>query len=50
MLTVYDALMMSPERRGTLVEVFLNPDEYQAFFAEQSMKEALYDMMIIWLQ
>lgn len=43
MLTVYDALMMSPERRGTLVEVFLNPEEYQAFFAEQSMKEALYD-------
>lgn len=43
MLTVYDALMMSPERRGTLVEVFLNPEEYQAFLAEQSMKEALYD-------
>jgi len=35
--------MMSPERRGTLVEVFLNPEEYQAFLAELSMKEALYD-------
>lgn len=25
------------------MEVFLNPEEYQAFLAEQSMKEALYD-------
>lgn len=34
LLTVYDALMMSPELRGTLVEAFLNPE----VFAEQLIR------------
>jgi hypothetical protein len=42
LLTVYDALMLSPEMRNTLVQALLNPEDYQAFFAEETMKEALY--------
>lgn len=33
---------MSHELRDTLVDALQNPEQYQAFFAEQHMKEALY--------
>lgn len=42
LLSVFDALMMSHELRDTLVDALKNPEQYQAFFAEQHMKEALY--------
>ena len=42
LLTVYDVLMLSSEMRNTLVQALLNPEDYQAFFAEETMKETLY--------
>jgi hypothetical protein len=42
LLTVYDALMLSPNMRDILVQALLNPEDYQAFFAEEAMKETLY--------
>ena len=41
-LSVFDALMMSQELRDTLIHVLQNPEEYQAYFAEAHMTEALY--------
>ena len=40
-LSVFDALMMSQELRDTLIHVLQNPAEYQAYFAEAHMTEAL---------
>lgn len=33
---------MSKDLRETLIKALQNPEQYEAFFAEQSMKEALY--------
>ncbi|KAJ0978344.1 hypothetical protein J5N97_013818 [Dioscorea zingiberensis] len=42
LLSMYDALMMSAEVRDSLIHALQNPEEYQAYFAEINMKEALY--------
>ena len=41
-LSVFNVLMMSQELRDTLIHVLQNPEEYQAYFAEAHMTEALY--------
>ncbi|XP_020080518.1 uncharacterized protein LOC109704178 [Ananas comosus] len=42
LLSVYDALMMSKELREVLIYALQNPEPFHAYFAETSMKEALY--------
>ena len=41
-LSVINVLMISQELRDTLIHVLQNPEEYQAYFAEAHMTEALY--------
>ncbi|KAL0919348.1 hypothetical protein M5K25_011436 [Dendrobium thyrsiflorum] len=40
LLSVYDALMISPDLRETLAKALLEPESYQAFFATESVKDA----------
>ncbi|KAJ0962211.1 hypothetical protein J5N97_030039 [Dioscorea zingiberensis] len=42
LLSMYDALMMSTEVRESLIHALQNPEEYQGYFTEINMKEALY--------
>lgn len=39
--SVYDALMLSPEMRQTLIKALLEPEVFQAYFAEEKWKECL---------
>ncbi|XP_039130916.1 LOW QUALITY PROTEIN: uncharacterized protein LOC120267326 [Dioscorea cayenensis subsp. rotundata] len=42
LLSMNDALMMSTEVRESLIHALQNPEEYQAYFAEINMTEAMY--------
>ncbi|KAL0919160.1 hypothetical protein M5K25_011234 [Dendrobium thyrsiflorum] len=42
LLSIYDALLMSKDLQETLIKALQNPEQYEAFFAEKNMKEALH--------
>lgn len=37
LLSIYDALMMSPEMRQSLVQILLEPDTFKAYFAQEKL-------------
>ncbi|KAI0522474.1 hypothetical protein KFK09_004853 [Dendrobium nobile] len=41
LISVYNALLMSKNLRETLIKALHNPEQYEAFFAEQNLKETL---------
>lgn len=41
LLSIYDALMLSPELRQNLIKALSKPEVFQAYFAEEKLKECL---------
>ena len=39
LLSIYDALLLSKDIRETLIKALQDPEQYEAFFAEEKMKE-----------
>jgi hypothetical protein len=42
LLSIFDALMMSQDLRGVLIQALQNPEKYKSYFIEQNLQETLF--------